>query len=183
MATVEPIRDKYLIKDICNYLKKNNERNYILFLVGIHTGLRISDILMIKIRDIKDKSYIDILEQKTNKKTRVFINNELKKEIKKYTKDKDPDEYLIKSRVGYNKPIDRSTAYKILRDIGDKFNIKNIGCHTLRKTWAYSYYKETKDLAIIQDILNHSDLSITKRYLGLNMDTREQAYKRLRFLD
>ena len=50
MNTVEPIRDMDLVMDLAEYLKSNNERDYVLFMFGIYTGLRISDILKFRIR-------------------------------------------------------------------------------------------------------------------------------------
>lgn len=56
MNKVEPIRDKNKIKEIKNILKKKSERNYMLFVLGINTGLRIGDLLSLKVEDVKDKS-------------------------------------------------------------------------------------------------------------------------------
>lgn len=56
MNTVEPIRDMDLVMDLADYLKSNNERDYVLFMFGIYTGLRISDILKFRVRDVKGKT-------------------------------------------------------------------------------------------------------------------------------
>ena len=58
MNTVEPIRDMDLVMDLAEYLKSNNERDYVLFMFGIYTGLRISDILKFRIRDVREKDAI-----------------------------------------------------------------------------------------------------------------------------
>ena len=181
MNTVEPIRDSALVNEIEAYLKKTNYRNYLMFMCGIYTGLRIGDILRLKIRDVKGKRYINIREEKTNKEKRHFeINPELIKVIKEYTTDRDPDDYLIKSRVGYNKPIDRSTAYRILRDVGDIFEIDNIGTHTLRKTFGYHFYKQTKDIETLKEILNHSSSKVTFRYIGINQESINESIRKLK---
>ena len=52
LNTVEPIRDLNMVQDIALYLKKQSERNYVLFAFGIYSGLRISDILKIRVRDL-----------------------------------------------------------------------------------------------------------------------------------
>jgi len=181
LNTVEPIRDSALVNEIEAYLKKTNYRNYLMFMCGIYTGLRIGDILRLKIRDVKGKRYINIREEKTNKEKRHFeINPELIKVIKEYTTDRDPDDYLIKSRVGYNKPIDRSTAYRILRDVGDIFEIDNIGTHTLRKTFGYHFYKQTKDIETLKEILNHSSSKVTFRYIGINQESINESIRKLK---
>ena len=55
MNIVEPIRDKEVIKQIANKLKEKNYRDYMLFYLGIYTGLRISNILQFKVRDVRGK--------------------------------------------------------------------------------------------------------------------------------
>lgn len=182
---VEPIRDTNVLENICNYLKKSNKRNYILFLLGIYTGLRISDILKLKVKDVKNKKYIilkgKLKEQKTNKQKQIEINPILKKELNEYIDGKCQEEYLIKSRENYNKPISRFMAYKILRDIGDTFSIDNLGTHTMRKTFGYHYYKNTSDIVTLQKIFNHSDPSITLHYIGIVQEDINKAYRDFRY--
>src|SRR5690554_3555776 len=84
MNKVEPIRDKNKIKDIKNILKKKNDRNYMLFVLGINTGLRIGDLLKLKVKDVKNKSHIIIKEQKTSKFKQFLINSNLRAELNKY---------------------------------------------------------------------------------------------------
>lgn len=47
MNTVEPIRDLETVLDIADYLKVRNKRDYVMFMFGIYSGLRISDILQL----------------------------------------------------------------------------------------------------------------------------------------
>ena len=64
MKFVEPIRDKRKIKQVKSILKKTGFRNYLMFLLGINSGLRISDILKLKVKDVKNVDFIEIKEQK-----------------------------------------------------------------------------------------------------------------------
>lgn len=50
-----------------------------------------------------------------------------------------------------------------------------VGTHTLRKTFGYWHYKQYKDVAILQDIFNHSAPSITLRYIGINDDVKDNT--------
>ena len=59
MNTVQPIRDLTKIKKIESILKKQNYRNYILFRLGIYSGLRISDILKLKVKDVRNQDYFN----------------------------------------------------------------------------------------------------------------------------
>lgn len=177
MNYVEPIRDIDKLQDILEYLKRTNERNYIMFLVGIYTALRISDILKLKVRDVKNRKNITIREQKTGKQKIISINLTLKKELECYCASKESYEYLIRSREQENKPITRDMAYKILRDIGDRFGIENLGTHTLRKTFGFHYYKQTKDIVVLQQCFNHSDPSVTLAYIGIKQDAVNKAMR------
>lgn len=180
MNYVEPIRDSNTVHNICDYLERKNERNYVMFLLGIYTGLRISDILKLKVSDVKDKRYLKTREKKTGKERIIEINPILKKAIRDYTADKKNDEFLIKSREGYNNPITREMAYKILKEIGMKFGIENLGTHTMRKTFGYHFYKQTKDVVTLMKMLNHSDPSITLHYIGIEQEEQNIAIRKFK---
>jgi len=174
---VQPIRDPELITDIKKYLRETNERNYILFVLGINTGLRISDILKLRVKDVRG-THISMRETKTGKQKRILINPTLKNELKGYIEGKDGDEYLIKSRQGYNKPISREMAYKLLNQAAKVFGLEEIGTHTMRKTFGYHHYLKYKNIALLMDIFNHSSERITLRYIGVNQDTMDNTLSR-----
>lgn len=181
MNTVQPIRDMDLVMDVADYLKNKNERDYVMYMFGIYTGLRISDILKLRVRDVKWQDYIYMREKKTGKEKRIKINDTLKKIINHYVSNKKDYEYLIKSKKSPNKPISRQQAYNILSEAAQAFGIKNIGTHTLRKTWGYHAYQQTHDVVTIQEILNHSDPSVTLRYIGINQDNKDDIMGKLHF--
>lgn len=175
MELVQPIRDKNKIEGMKVTLAKNGTRDYILLVLGINTGLRISDILNLKVSDVKDRTHIVIKEQKTEKNKRFLINTMLRQEIDKYIEGMGENDYLFKSREGVNKPITRVQAYRILNSAGAKVGLTEIGTHTLRKTFGYWHYKQYKDVAILQDIFNHSAPSVTLRYIGINDDIKDET--------
>ncbi len=181
MNTVEPIRDINTVNDIMDYLKIENERDYVLFSFGIYSGLRISDILKLRVRDIRNKQYIYMRERKTGKEKRFIICKELKNIFDSYIKNKKDYEYLFNSRKGLNKPITRQRAYMILKDAGERFGLDSIGTHTLRKTFGYFLYKQTKDILVVKEVLGHSDVSITRRYIGLTQDDKDKLMKSLSY--
>jgi len=174
LKVVQPIRDLEKIEQIKSYLKGRSERNYIMFLLGITIGLRISDILRLKKEDLF-RSHIDIKELKTTKQKRVIIPGYIKREIISYAEKLNDGDYVIKSRVGENRPIDRSQAYRILRDAAEHVNLKEIGTHTLRKTFGYHFYKRTNNVAMLQELFNHSDPQTTLIYIGINQDSLDKA--------
>lgn len=179
MNIVQPIRDRELIQEIKVFLKERNERNYILFLLGINTGLRIQDILSLRVRDVEGWS-IYLREGKTKKLKEVFMPSELKKAIRNYVKGKPRNEFLFKSREGKNRPITVSMAYVILNQIADEFGLERIGCHSMRKTYGYHFYKQHADVAALQKMLNHSDPKITLRYIGIEQEDLNGYQRKLR---
>jgi integrase len=175
MKTVQPIRDKEKIEQMKIELMKSGYRDYILFIIGINTGLRISDILRLKVCDIKDKTHIIITEKKTGKVKRFLINPYLKQDLDKYIQNMKDEEYLFQSRKGSNTPITRIQAYRILNNAAAVVGLEEIGTHTLRKTFGYFHYQKYKDVAILQDIFNHAAPSVTLRYIGINDDNKDKT--------
>lgn len=170
MNFVQPIREKTKIEEMKQELKKNGTRDYLLFIFGINVGLRISDIIKLKVKDVMDynrqmKTHIEIKENKTRKIKRFKLNTAVAQELYQYINNMDFEEYIFKSRNGENKPITRIRAYVILNEAGKKCGIEEIGTHTLRKTFGYHHYKQFNDVALLQTIFNHSSPSITLRYI------------------
>lgn len=182
MNRVEPIRDINMVKAILEYLKEKNERDYIMVLIGLYSGLRISDILELKVFKVRDKKQITIREKKTNKQKVFSINPFLRKELNRFIEEQEleDDDYLITSRqkdkYGKRTHIGRTRAYQILNEVAERFGLDNIGTHTLRKTFGTIYYEQIGDILELQQIFNHSSPSITLRYIG---KTQEQINKNL----
>ena len=181
MNTVEPIRDIGTVNDIADYLREKSERNYIMFMIGIYSGLRISDILKLRVRDVRNRDRIMIREKKTGKERRFPVNKALKKDLDKYVEEMHDYEFLIKSRKDSNKPITRQQAWTILQTAGEKFGVQKIGTHTMRKTFGYHMYQQTHDIVAIQKILNHATQEYTLRYIGVTQDTLDTAINNLSF--
>lgn len=175
LKTVQPIREKEKIDQMKIALMESEYKNYFLFMMGINTGLRISDLLPLKVEDLKGKKHIVIIEKKTGKEKRFLINPMLKKEIDKFIEGKQEHQYLFESNRGYDHPISRIQAYRVLNAASKKCDLNEIGTHTLRKTFGYWHYQIYKDVAILQDIFNHSSPSITLRYIGINQDIKDQT--------
>ena len=179
---VEPIKDKGVIIDCIEYLQRTSPRNATLFALGIYTGLRISDILKLRVRDVKDKNRLEIKQKKTGNYVYIPVSPELKKILNEYTKDKGSNEYLIKSREGYNKPITRNMAYIILNDMADLLGIDAVGTHTMRKTAGYHLYNASgKDIGLVMQILGQKDQGSTLRYIGISDMDAEKLIKKLSY--
>jgi len=171
-TVVDPIRDEKHIKAIRKILS-DNQRNHLLFVMGINNGLRTGDLLKLKVMDVrglKEGDKITIKEGKTGKQNILVINKTVHKVLIQYlmeSKLKD-DDYLFKSRKG-NRPISIQTVNGYLKKWTSEINIKgNYGAHSLRKTWGYF---QRKIFGVGFEVLckryNHASPAITMRYLGI----------------
>ena len=175
MSTVEPIRNIENIKKLEKFFAQNSPRDLLLFTIGTNCGLRISDIIALNVGDVRNKSHIQIIEKKTGKFKKFPINSKLKPMIEQFTEGKNSNEALFTSI--FSNRMDRFGAYYILKTAGKAVGLQDkIGTHTLRKTFGYHHYKKLKDIAILQKIFNHSNPTITLRYIGIEQDQIDESY-------
>lgn len=160
-------------------------RNFVLFTVGISIGLRISDLVRLKVSDFSaDKLYI--IEQKTGKGREVALDARLREMVRQYAEDLHlaTNGYLFWTACGTDHLTPKTVNDKIMRPaaIGLGLDPRSYGTHTLRKTFAYQYYKAAnaisrergyRALSVLCRELNHSSEAITLRYIGI--DAEESA--------
>ncbi len=186
---VEPLRDREkirLIKD--NLLQSEKWRDYVLFVCGINFGLRIGDLLRLRIGDLlsynqKLRSSFEIVEQKTGKRNIIPINDQaasaLKLLLEKTDIDQDPGNYLIyNTRRKYHR-ISRVQAYNLVKRFCTEAGIYNvtIGTHSLRKTWGYLAHQAGVSIEVIQAKYMHSSTATTRHYLGIERRDVHEAYR------
>ena len=179
MNVVQPIRDRKKLEACKAWFAKRSARDNLAFLVGINTGLRISDILQLRVHQV-DGQYIVVREKKTGKRRFIPINYELAHAFRQYCRGRRGHEYLFQSREGDNRPLTTSMFYRIMRECADAVGLEHIGTHTMRKTFGYHLYQQTKDPQLVCEALGHSDPSITRRYIGINQETVDTAIGRFR---
>lgn len=178
---VQPLRTSEAINDFRESLSlagkdsAQKERNLLLFNLGINTGLRIGDIVKLRIEDVKGRSHVVIQEGKTKKRRKVYLNA-IMADISDYLDGKPSEGWLFPSRKG-NGHITTTQAYRILNKAAELSGRNDIGTHTLRKTFGYHYYRKTKDIATLMAIFNHSSQSVTKRYIGITDDEIENSLR------
>jgi integrase len=169
--------------------KDANYKMSLLIGVGCFWGLRISDILSLRWKDILNVDEFTIIEHKTGKQRTIRINPQLKRHITDCYKQINP--------IGINAPVlvsQKGTVYTIqriniiLKEIkaNYKLAIKNFSCHSLRKTFGRQVYNQNSDnaeLALVKlmELFNHSNVAITKRYLGLRQEELLNTYDCLTF--
>ncbi|ALD72731.1 integrase [Streptococcus gordonii] len=182
MRKVEPIRDTDDIERMKDYLKDKNERDYVLMITGLYSGMRISDILPLKVKSVKG-SHIEVTERKTGKTKRFAINPVLRKALDHYIKENDLKDYdyLFPSRKKVNSEglrithIGRVAAYQILKDAGEHTGLPNIGTHSMRKTFGYHHYRKNQNVGILMELFNHSSPDITLGYIGFKQDELDNS--------
>ena len=177
---VQPLRSAEEIEEFRQALDRGRtaERDRLLFDLGINTGLRISDLLPLKVGDVRGKTEVIIQEQKTKKRRTVFLHT-IMPEIAEYVEGKSDEAYLFASeRTG--RPISRTQAYRIFQKAADWIGREDIGTHTLRKTFGYHYYQQTKDIATLMIIFNHRSQEVTKRYLGIEDEELRMSLRTFR---
>ena len=185
MNFVQPIRDPDVLEGIKQYLKLRSLRNYLFFCMGIYSGLRVSDLRTLKVGMVRN-THVRIKEQKNKNNKRFIIHPAIRLDLDRYIAGKKDDDFLFPSRQIKTKsrlkgqPFDRSTAYKMLNDAAKEFGLREIGTHTMRKTWGYHLYmQDARNLALLMDMFNHSDPSYTLRYIGITQDMMDAAIMRL----
>ena len=157
------------------------DRNYMILHLGRNLAFRIEDLLQLKVDNFKNGG-IYTREFKTNKEQSFELHPSLIKDIEEYINRNElvEGEYLFKSRKGTNKPITRQRAWQIIKELAEQVKISYVvGCHSLRKYFARQYYEQTGDLIGLSEMLNHSDETVTLRYIC--WDKEDKLEKRKNF--
>lgn len=184
----------YLVwSDAMNLIRKlardGNYKMSLLIAIGCFTGLRISDILALRWRQILHTSEFTVIEKKTGKRRTLRLNPELQKHIAdcfEHIKPLGIESPILVSQKGTTYSIQRINV--ILKEIKKKYKLKinHFSCHSLRKTFGrqvYNMNSDSAELALVKlmELFNHSSVAITKRYLGLRQEEILETYDCLTF--
>lgn len=190
MGTTQPIRDKEELKKFMAYYRdtKPRPRDYALIVMGLHTALRISDILGLKWEEIYrfDKNtyakHLFMREKKTGKPSLIAVNGHVAAALEGYRAARmpKPADYIFSKNSNPSAPICRSQAYRIIKKAAaETLKDTNISCHSLRKTFGYHAWQQGISPVLLMDIYNHSSYHITKRYLGIVQDERDSVFLKI----
>ena len=169
--------------------KDGNYKMSLLIALGCFTGLRISDILALRWKQILHVSEFSVIEKKTRKQRTLRLNPQLQRHIAECYEQINP--------IGVNAPIlvsQKGTIFTIqrinvmLKEIKRRYHLRvgNFSCHSLRKTFGRQVYTmsgDSAELALVKlmELFNHSSIAITKRYLGLRQEEILETYDVLSF--
>lgn len=159
---------------ICNGKQFNaNNRIATALVIQANLGLRIGDVLSLKLKDIiKDgnRYRLDIVEDKTDKERVFTVPAEIYNYIKMYCL-----ENSIKATAKIF-DISERAVQKQLKIVCDYLKIEGVSTHSFRKYFATQIYINSNyNIALVRELLQHSNTSITQRYIGISSVEVEKA--------
>lgn len=153
-----------------------NDRIATCLVLEANLGLRIEDILSLRLSDvIKDGSRyrLDIVEAKTQKKRTFTVPFMIYQFMQVY---------CFENHIGEDDlmfPITTRAVQKHLQKVADYLGYENIGTHSFRKFFATEIYKDNNyNIALVQKLLQHSSIAVTQRYIGISGREVEEALQK-----
>jgi integrase len=192
---VEPIRTINAINNLKQHLAPS-PRNFALFVVGINTAYRASELLSMRlgqVRHLQPGDRIEIKQKKTKKYRAVTMNTtcfEAVQTLLKHldrqalrTKDRswvDDGAYLFAGRRS-DRPLSVPTLNNLVKDWCRRANLKrNYGSHTLRKTWGYMQRtKQDTPIPLLMQAFGHASQQQTLAYLCIQDEEIDSIYTSL----
>lgn len=159
-------------------------RNYIILLVGVNTGNRITTIIEQIPRDYIGGKYT-VTEHKTGKRQQFELNASVYQSVKKYIDEFDIglNEFMFKSRIDSKDAITREGVWRFMKKLAKEANIEYpIACHSMRKSYGRWFYDETHDLLMVQQLLGHDSAETTMRYICLEPNEIQEVRKGIAYV-
>ena len=172
-----------LLKAMKEDTKMKNVR--IMLAAGFFTGLRISDILRLRWKDLLSDSF-EIVEQKTGKLRSIKIVPAFRGIINDVYDNETLNTFVCRSgsynSENNNKAITVMSANKRIKRAFDKYGVdaQNASSHTLRKTFARRIWefngKTDEALIYLSELLGHSSTKMTRKYIGITKQRIDNLY-------
>lgn len=169
------------IFSVCNFNNPTEERDTLIIELLYATGVRVSELVNIKIKDINRKEKLIKVLGKGNKERIVIYNNHTKKALDTYLKDgynyfnKKSSEYLILNKNG-NKLSERYIREIINKKVSQASLDIKISPHTLRHTFATDILENGMDLMTVKELLGHESLNTTSIYTHITNEQIKKTY-------
>lgn len=178
---VDPLRSLAQI-DMIKREIWDNPRDLGLFIFGINTALRASDLCKLTrndVRHLQPGDYLTIKQQKTGDNLEIILNTEAWQAIQPLLEDPREGALFCNVKDGVSRLTEEHICDLVQKWTRDCRIKGRYGSHTLRKTWGYiqrTVYKTPWE--IISRALGHTDLMVTMRYLGITPEEVRQAFMR-----
>jgi len=150
---------------------RKNERIALALMLEANLGLKITDILKLKVSNFKGNT-LEIENKKTGQLQSRPINKNIVEVVQEYVEYRTllEDDYLIDIRV--------KTIQKQLRIICKYLGLENISTNSFRKLFATTQFKNNNyNLEIVKELLNHSSIETTQKYIGASKQPVDEAYE------
>jgi integrase len=140
-------------------------------------GLRIGDVLSLRVNNFKNGK-LERVEDKTGKLQYRDINGV----VYDYIKD-----YAIENKLALSDKLFKigvRTVQKHLKSVVDYLGLENISTHSFRKMYAtFAYEDNGNNLELVKELLNHTSIATTQRYIRVLQQTINNASSRVNFFE
>ena len=147
-------------------------RNLMLFDFGVYTGMKLNDILALRVSDVQKDAVL--VQYAPGKFMPWHINDELRKELDDYIAflNLKPGDWLFPSGFDYDdKHLGRSQVYRFIREAGKACRLPNIGILSIRKTFARLWFEQGLDMYFLRKYLNKPTMRDLLEYIDVDPDT------------
>jgi integrase len=185
MKGMRPLSDEEIVKVLDGFVGRHALRDKALFVLGIKSGLRISELLSLRVGDVYQYGrMLDrvTIEKRNTKGKHKSKNKPLHPDAKKILKqliEQDsphPDAFLFQSQKGANKAISRNHAWWVFNRVFDLEEIPGKkGTHCMRKTVAKKVWEKDKDIRMVQKVLDHARVDTSFEYLSFEEGAEDDA--------
>lgn len=186
MKVVEAVKNRDDLVKVPALLEKHySVQMSCLWSLGVNVALRITDLISLKWSDIKGDT-LSIKEGKTSKTANIKLNTKALEALS--TLKSICTENGCNTSTGYvfpsvnsrhcdgSKPLSRQYVSRVFKEVGEVISVK-LSTHSMRKTRGYHLYKESdRDIALVMQMLRHSNPATTLRYIGITQDDLNKSF-------
>lgn len=178
------------LQSLTQKLERDKDFKFTLLItIGMYTGLRISDILSLKWKDLLTKEHIEVTEKKTGKVRKILVNQNLQETVSRISSKLthlNPEKHIFLNRFK-TKPISCQYVNWKLKELMKRYEVvkdnTKIKSHSLRKSFGRRVWENSerseKGLIMLNEIFNHSNIKTTKIYLGIREREIQDVYQNL----
>ena len=165
-----PIKDEKIIERIKQKYKENGDlQQLLIFLLSINTGLRVNEVLSLKVKDVKNQTSINVKNG-----IEFALSDEILELIDKQVKNKRLNDWLFKTK--FDNQMERVQVHRKFKDVCNELGYNIYSIISWSKTFAYFYYQKTKDIGFLQWYFNQNSVEMALDFIDepMNMADRFQ---------
>ena len=165
-----PIKDEKIIEQMKQkYREYGDLQQLLIFLLSINTGLRVNEVLSLKVKDVKNKTSINIKNG-----IEFALSEEILRLIDNQVKNKRLNDWLFRTK--FDNQMERVQVHRKFRDVCNDLGYNIYSIISWSKTFAYFYYQKTKDISFLQWYFNQNSVEMALDFIDepMNMADRFQ---------